>query len=208
MEEKIVDARGKVCPEPLIMTKKAITTLADGQKLQVIVDNETSKNNVSRFLADNNMPSLCTEQNGFFSLHVIKTGKELAATDAESYCTPDPTSDVKETANHVMVIAGNTMGTGPEELGAILIKAFINTIKETHPLPKKIVFYNSGILLAAEGSPVIDSLNELEKSGVTLLVCGTCVNYFNKQNLIKAGTISNMYTILESLIAADKVIKP
>ena len=100
------------------------------------------------------------------------------------------------------------MGTGPDELGSILIKAFVNTIKETKPLPKKIIFYNSGILLTAEGSPLIASLNELEKSGVAILVCGTCVNYFNKQNLIRAGIISNMYTILEALTEADKVIKP
>ena len=66
MEEKIVDARGKVCPEPLIMTKKALKDLAAGQKMQVIVDNETAKNNVARFLADNNMPALCTGQNGVF----------------------------------------------------------------------------------------------------------------------------------------------
>src|SRR5271157_4884815 len=82
MEEKIVDARGKVCPEPLIMTKKALQSLSAGQKMRVIVDNETSKNNVSRFLADNAMPAFCTEQNGVFSLHVNKTHGELIRPDA------------------------------------------------------------------------------------------------------------------------------
>lgn len=202
MEEKIVDARGKVCPEPLIMTKKALKGLVPGQKMQVIVDNETAKNNVTRFLADNNMPALCTERNGVFSLHVNKTGGELVKPDAASYCSPGIAG------SNVIVIAGDKMGDGPDELGTILIKAFVNTIKETSPLPEKIIFYNSGVLLAAEGSPLIPSLNELEKSGVTILVCGTCVNYFNKQTLIRAGTISNMYTILEALNAAGKVIKP
>jgi selenium metabolism protein YedF len=205
MKEKVVDARGKVCPEPLIMTKKAMTDLAAGQKMQVIVDNETAKNNVSRFLADNNMPALCTEQGGVFSLHVNKSGSELSEKDPAAYCSVTPGSG---NITNVIVIASDKMGNGPDELGAILIKAFVNTIRETTPLPKKIIFYNSGILLAAEGSPLIASLNELEKSGVAILVCGTCVNYFNKQNLIRAGTISNMYTILEALTEAGKIIKP
>jgi len=206
MEEKIVDARGKVCPEPLIMTKKALKDLAAGQKMQVLVDNETSKNNVLRFLADNNMPAFSTEKNGVFTLHVNKSSEELIKPDAASYCSPGATGN--EAADNVIVISSDKMGTGPDELGSILIKAFVNTIKETKPLPKKIIFYNSGILLTAEGSPLIASLNELEKSGVAILVCGTCVNYFNKQNLIRAGIISNMYTILEALTEADKVIKP
>jgi selenium metabolism protein YedF len=206
MEEKIVDARGKTCPEPLIMTKKALKDLALGQKMQVLVDNETSKNNVSRFLADNAVPVHCTEKNGIFVLHVNKTSEELSKPDAASYCSPGTPGE--ENADNVIVISSDKMGGGPDELGAILIKAFINTIKETQPLPGKIVFYNSGILLAAEGSPVIDSLRELEKSGVAILVCGTCVNYFGKQDRIMAGTISNMYTILETLTAAGKVIRP
>lgn len=204
MEEKIIDARGKVCPEPLIMTKKAIKDLAVGQKMQVIVDNETSKNNVSRFLADYKMPAICTEQGGAFFLHVNKSGIEPQEIDSAGYCSTGAT--VNGTA--AIMIGSDKMGDGPDELGAILIKAFVNTIKETDPLPKQIIFYNSGILLTAEGSPLIATLNELEKSGVAILVCGTCVNYFNKQNLIGAGTISNMYTILEALNKAGKIIKP
>lgn len=204
MEEKTVDARGKICPEPLIMTKKAIKDLAPGQKMQVIVDNETAKNNVSRFLADYKMPALCTEQEGLFILHVNNSGVEHPEIDPAGYCS----ADAAATGAAVIMIGSDKMGNGPDELGAILIKAFVNTIKETDPLPNKIIFYNSGILLASEGSPLIATLSELEKSGVAILVCGTCVNYFNKQNLIRAGTISNMYTILEALNKAGKIIKP
>jgi selenium metabolism protein YedF len=203
MEEKIVDARGKICPEPLIMTKKAIQEIVPGQTMRIIVDNETSKNNVERFLADNNMTALCTQHHGIFSLHVNKTGGDLIKPDAAGYCVPEI-----RTPGHIIVIASDKMGDGPDDLGDILMKAFVNTIKEVTPLPEKIIFYNSGILLAAEGSPLIDTLKELGNSGVTILVCGTCVNYFNKQNMIRAGTVSNMYTILEALTDAGKIIKP
>jgi selenium metabolism protein YedF len=100
------------------------------------------------------------------------------------------------------------MGKGPEELGEILIKAFINSIKEVSPLPGAIVLYNSGIFLAIEGSPVIEALTEMETLGVKVLVCGTCLNYFGKKDQLRTGTISNMYSILETLSSAGHVVVP
>jgi len=45
---KQIDARGMSCPQPVLMVKKSI----DGScnKVEVIVDNNTAKNNVERFL--------------------------------------------------------------------------------------------------------------------------------------------------------------
>ena len=206
MSEKIVDSRGKLCPEPLIMTKKALKELQQGDNLRVIIDNEISKKNVERFLADNGLASFCTDENGVFTLLVTKSAELLSKPDAESYCVP--AAAAAQTGGQVIVLSSDKMGSGPDELGAILIKAFINTIKEVKPLPSAIVFYNTGILLAVEGSPLLDSLKELEDIGVALLVCGTCVNYFKKQDSVRVGTVSNMYTILEALSGAALIIKP
>ena len=204
MPEKIVDARGMLCPKPLIMTKQALKELQHGENLRVIIDNEISKTNVERFLADNGLASFCTGENGVFTLLVTKSTEELVRPDAQSYCSPAPAPKGKQ----VIAVSSDKMGSGPDELGAILMKAFISTIKEVTPLPSKIVFYNTGILLTAEGSPLVDPLRELESAGVAILVCGACVNYFKKQNDIRVGTVSNMYTILEALSGAGTIIKP
>lgn len=45
-----LDARGYSCPEPVIMTKKA---LQKGKPLTVLVDNMTAVNNISRFAKNN-----------------------------------------------------------------------------------------------------------------------------------------------------------
>lgn len=204
MSETIVDARGKLCPVPLIMTKKALGEIATGDTLRILIDNEISKNNVERFLADNGFISTCAHDAGLFTLTVTKSRDDLVKPDAEVHCTIPKTSD----GGHVILIANDKMGSGSEELGSILMKACVNTIKEVMPLPSKIIFYNSGIFLAVEGSPLVESLKELEAAGVAILVCGTCANYYHKQDLIRVGTISNMYTILEALTSADRIIKP
>ena len=204
MEEKIIDARGHACPKPLIMTRKALKELSAGQQLRILIDNETSKINVLRFLSDNGIQASCTESAGVYTVLLSGTSAELAHPEAASYCTIPPRTD----HHHVIVIKSDIMGTGSDELGAILMKAFINTIPEINPLPQTIVFYNSGILLAVEDSPVIESLGELEQRGVKILICGTCADYYHKKEKIGIGTISNMYSILETMTCAEKIICP
>jgi hypothetical protein len=43
---------------------------------------------------------------------------------------------------------------------------------------------------------------------VNLLVCGTCLNYFEVKDKLKRGKVSNMYEITEQMMKAEKVIAP
>jgi selenium metabolism protein YedF len=202
MEEFMVDARGELCPKPLIMTKKALRECIPGQPMRVLIDNETSRNNVLRFLTDNGINAESHEDEGVYTLLLHGATGELQHPDAESYCT------VQAPAPHVIVVKSNRMGVGDDELGAILLKSFINTIKEVEPLPGSVVFYNSGVLMTTDDSPVVEALRELEKQGVTLLICGTCVEFYGIKADLSIGTISNMYSILETITAAGKIIEP
>jgi len=198
---KTVDGRGQLCPKPLILTKKALKEISPGEQISILVDNLTARQNVERFLADNGMHPECTEKDGIFTITVQKQAAPLSHPDAASYCTTG-------SKPHIILLSSDKMGRGSDELGEILMKAFVNTIRETSPLPSHIVFYNSGILLTIEGSSLIESLKELESKGVSLLVCGTCVEYFKKKDLVRVGTISNMYAILETMTAAGHIVQP
>lgn len=46
-EDKIVDARGLSCPQPPLLARQALQKLDRGH-LTIIVDNETSRENVTR----------------------------------------------------------------------------------------------------------------------------------------------------------------
>lgn len=202
MKSSTVDARGQVCPKPLILTKKALNETADGGRLTVLIDNDTSRQNVERFLRDNGMTVETSEEGGVFTLHVTKTRRQLSHPQAEAYCTTQPRTP------HAVCIKSDRMGFGDDELGSILIKAFVNTIAETEPLPGTIILYNSGINLALTDSPVLDALKELEQSGVKILVCGTCADYFGKKDQVAVGIVSNMYDISQALASASHVVYP
>ena len=51
---KIVDTKGQLCPAPMIATKRALNEVPSGETFIVQTDNQTSFNNLSRFLKDNN----------------------------------------------------------------------------------------------------------------------------------------------------------
>ena len=200
---KIVDCRGMACPKPLIRTKKALQELSIGQSVEILIDNETSKQNVERFLTDNGIDVSVTRDGPLFTLNATKKRLDPVAGDERAYCLP-----TGSTKPHVICFSSDTMGNGPAELGAILMKAFVNTIKEVKPLPSHCVFYNTGVNLVVEGSTLVEPFRLLSDKGVTMLACGTCLDYFKVKDKLRVGTASNMYTILETLSAASHVIKP
>lgn len=201
---RTVDAKGELCPKPLIMTKKALGEMGDNETLEVLIDNETSMKNVTRFLTDNGFtPSVRSDGNVFHVL-VNKTGEMPESAPVEDYCE----IDLPQKSNYVVAFQRDKLGDGAEELGKILIKAFINTLPEATNQPKSLVFLNAGIFLALKNSPVIESLVKLEKSGVKIFVCGTCLDYYGEKPNVGVGIVSNMYDILEQLSSAGSVVYP
>ncbi len=100
------------------------------------------------------------------------------------------------------------MGLDDDELGIVLMRSFLHTLTEIDTRPDVLILYNGGVKLAIEGSDVLHDLNALENQGVKVLVCGTCLNFFNLKEKLKVGSISNMYDITETLFKAKKIIRP
>ena len=187
-----VDARGLACPQPVVLTKKA---LEKADEVFVIVDNETAKQNVSR-LADSRGFQVSVEKKGEATyLHLTRKVSGLE----KSSVTPATKSDV-------LLISSNTIGRGDDILGNTLMRSFMHTLTEAETRPSRIIFMNSGVKLVARDSEVIDDLRALEKQGVEILACGTCLGYYNLKEAVEVGRVSNMYDITAALLDADKII--
>ena len=105
------------------------------------------------------------------------------------------------------MITTDRLGTGDRRLGEILMKAFLNTLWDSKQKPTKIMFFNDGVRLTTDGSEVLETLNLLEKEGVKILSCGTCLEYYELKDKLKVGLVNNMHNTLDSLLSAGKVIK-
>jgi selenium metabolism protein YedF len=160
---KTVDARGMLCPRPIIETKKGLNDLQPGEYIKVLIDNETSLGNVCKYLKDNNCHFTQVKESGHWSLTVSSPGSPLSEKPAEDYCeivTPQMTK-----GNYVVALTSDIMGQGDEALGRKLMTSFVNILTELDHLPSSVVCYNSGVKLALPESAVVDTLKELEKQG-------------------------------------------
>ena len=202
-DTRIVDARGLACPQPVVLTKQALET---NEKVKVLVDNETALENVKRLGTKLGCEiKVETKKDRTYEIK-LKRKKGAVASEKEfvSSCRTPPTTS----GPFVMVISANTMGQGNDELGSVLIRSFLHTVAERPQKPDAIIFYNTGVKLTVEGSEVLEDLKQLESAGVQLLVCGTCLNYFEMKDKLAAGTVSNMYDILDVMSRARRLLKP
>ncbi len=200
---KILDAKGLKCPMPLIETKKALKEIEVDETLKILIDNETSVKNVTHFLNDNNIPVQQNKKDGIFELVVNKTEDDSYETsDAEAYCEVPAAKD----NSYVVMLAKDYLGEGEHELGHALVGSMLNTINSMERLPEKIIFMNSGINLVTKGSLFLPQLRELESKGVTVITCGTCLDYYGKMDDLEIGRVSNMAEIMESMLEVGKVI--
>ena len=99
------------------------------------------------------------------------------------------------------------MGRGDDQLGTLLRVNSLRVWKEMGKALWRLVFVNAGVKLTIAGTDTLPVLQELETRGVSILVCGTCLNHFGLMDKKQCGeTTTNMLDIVTSLEVADKVI--
>lgn len=199
-----VDAMGDHCPVPVIKTKKAMQALTGPETIEVLVDNEIAVQNVSKMAASSG-GQVSSEKRGDaeFKITIVMEGAPKAeAGEEEEVCAPDARG------NRVVVVTSDRMGSGNDELGKVLMKGFIFAVTQLDTLPKTMLFYNGGATLTTEGSDSLEDLKSLEAQGVEIMTCGTCLDYYGLKDKLAVGTVTNMYSIVETMAGAGKIIKP
>ena len=198
-----VNAMGDNCPIPVIKTKKAMQALTGPETIEVLVDNEIAVQNVTKMAAAQG-GEVSSEKLGEkeFKVTIKMQGAPASAEAEEAVCTPDRKGDT------IVVVSSDRMGSGNDELGKVLIKGFIFAVTQLDTLPKKMLFYNGGATLTAEGSDSLEDLKSLEAQGVEILTCGTCLDHYHLKEKLAVGSVTNMYAIVEAMAEAGRIIRP
>lgn len=196
---KTIDCRGFACPQPVLETKKALEK-PEVQEICVLVDNQAARENISRFAGTQGCQVEVTAEQGHFAIRLRKgdSPEKVGAPSAHKGATQ---------GGLVFFIDSDSLGKGSEELGGILMRAFLHTLGEADIQPEKLILVNSGVKLACAGSPALEDLQLISSQGVEILACGTCLNFFSLKEKLSAGRVSNMYEILEALTRAGKTVK-
>ncbi len=197
---KLLDLRTLPCPHPVIECRKALEEQNIPQ-LQVLVDNDAAVINVSRYLEQQGYTVENNKQDNDFII--------LAHLDSDQIPIPSHVTNTSydaENKNILIFITTNTLGRGDEDLGQKLMNTFLGTLPELGNSLWRVILLNGGVKLAAENGPALESLQALEKTGINILVCGTCLAHYKLEKQV--GETSNMLDIVTSLQIADQVIRP
>ncbi len=194
-----IDARGIGCPKPVIMAEEALAKIDEGT-VEVLVDNEASVSNLSRF----------ARKNGFYS-ESLKEDKYWKVKIVKGYvCEPESKDSgvmSQESAKPelLLIVGTDTMGK-EEELGKILMKAFFETMKVTKETPHTIFFLNAGVKLTTINEDLIPILKEIEAMGVEIFSCGTCLKHYNLESELKLGYRGTTNHIIEGIKDFKKTV--
>lgn len=223
-----VDAIGDACPIPVVKAKKQLDHAAEGAVVEVHVDNEIAVQNLIK-LAKSQRCVCKSEKTGdqhfvvsmWLDGEVADAGRQPARMPERDEIEPGMAEDMElleekqdvlchpdARTHQIVVIASGTMGVGNDGLGAVLMKGFFYALSQMEILPEKILFYNGGVKWTTEDSEALEDLKAMEAQGVEILSCGTCLDYYRCADKLMIGEVTNMYSIVEDMMKADKVIRP
>lgn len=201
----VVNAVGEQCPIPVVKATRALRAMTEPGILEVHVDNEIAVQNLTRMAVGHKLAAKSEkrgEQEFVVTMEVTTPSGEAPLEEPPLSCVPDQRGDL------VVAVDSAVMGHGSDELGAVLMKGFLFAVGQLPELPKIMLFYNGGAHLTCRGSDSLEDLKNLEAQGVEILTCGTCLNHYGLTAELAVGSVTNMYSIVEKLAGAGKVIKP
>ena len=189
---KIVDARAVDCPQPVILTRRA---LEEVEEVVTIVDNGAARENVSR---------LGRSQGCTVAVEEKEDGTYVTLSRAEG---DQPREERKTAEDTVVLVTSDILGRGSNaQLGSLLMHSFLNTLGAFKSRPSSIIFMNDGVRLVTEDSVAVGELKQLEAQGVEVLACGTCLSRLNLADRLAVGHVSKMYDLADTMFKAGKVL--
>lgn len=195
----LVDAKGKLCPIPVVLAKKEID--GGAAEFTVEADNATAVENLQRLADSQGYRTTVQSADGVFSIDFTKAPCEQAGPSGADARDAGPAD-----RSWAVFVGRETVGEGDPELGGSLMKMFFYTLSQSDDLPEAVLFMNGGVKLPTLNDQVAGHLCELAGKDVDVLVCGTCLNFYGIADKLQVGTVSNMYDIVERMKRAGKVV--
>lgn len=197
-----IDVRNLPCPEPVVKVKKALVGVTQEAlkhaNYEILGNTLSAKENLSRYLRTAGYEFEIGHSQGEQYMILIKAKVEPKGKERSNKIIPK-----------VLFVRGDKVGEG--ELGVMLINALLKSLINSEVLPQKIIFVNRGVLLTTDNTEIandeiVEVLKELEKIGVEIYSCGSCLSYYALTERLKVGMIGNALETMESMIKSEGVV--
>ena len=195
-----IDCRNLACPEPVIRTKNALEGLKSGEKLEILVNSIAPKENISRFLKNQNV-EFSVEQNGAETkITAVKGESKLELTNFDEFvCEITP-------KNKKTVIYLNEEYAGSGDVGVSLLAKFLGALLQVENKPEYVICVNNAVKMTTNRAhPSFKPLKDLEAAGVKILSCGSCLEAYKLVSDLSVGEMSNAYEVMQILTTHEQI---
>lgn len=200
----LIDARGIGCPKPVIMAEEALAKIGEGS-IDILVDNEASVSNLSRFAKKNGFYSETVKEGNYWKVKIVKGYPCAITPEKQGVEQPQTQITSLQPSAYFLIVGTDTMGK-EEDLGKILMKAFFETMKVTKQIPHTIFFLNAGVKLTTTHQDIIPIITDIEAMGVEIFSCGTCLKHYELESELKVGYRGTTNHIVEGIIDFKKTV--
>ena len=194
-----IDCRNLACPEPVIRTKNALEGLKNGEKLEILVNSIAPKENISRFLKNQNV-EFGVEQNGTDTkITAVKGESKLELTNFDEFVC-EITPKTKKT-----VVYLNEEYAGSGDVGVSLLAKFLGALLQVEK-PEYVICVNNAVKMTTNRAhPSFKPLKDLEAAGVKILSCGSCLEAYKLVSDLSVGEMSNAYEVMQILTTHEQI---
>lgn len=195
-----IDARGKNCPVPVLMTEEALSKITEGI-VEVLLDNEDSAQNVAGYAAQNGMFAEIKQEGKDWKVKIVK-GHTCNVQNSKS----EVKSELQKKKKTLFLVIGADSLGKDADLGSKLVWGFFETMKVTKQLPHTIFFMNAGVKLTTVNAEIVAVLKEIESLGVEIYSCGSCLKHYNLEAELKVGDRGTMIQTVEGMHDFEKIV--
>ena len=188
------------CPEPVIRTKNALEGLKNGEKLEILVNSIAPKENISRFLKNQNV-EFSVEQNGAETkITAVKGESKLEPANFDEFvCEITP-----KTKKSVVYLNEEYAGSG--DVGVSLLAKFLGALLQVDNKPEYVICVNNAVKMTTNRAhPSFKPLKDLEAAGVKILSCGSCLEAYKLVSDLSVGEMSNAYEVMQILTTHEQI---
>ena len=195
-----IDCRNLACPEPVIRTKNALDGLKVGEKLEILVNSIAPKENISRFLKNQNVEFSVLQNGAETKITAVKGESKLELTNFDEFVC-EITPKTKKT-----VVYLNEEYAGSGDVGVSLLAKFLGALLQVDSKPEYVLCVNNAVKMTTNRAhPSFKPLKDLEAAGVKILSCGSCLEAYKLVSDLSIGEMSNAYEVMQILTTHEQI---
>lgn len=205
--EKKVDLRGLTCPEPVLRTKKLLDDKTI-EKIEALVESEVNVKNLARLARSQKASMSCSNEGDHYLVVLTRgNGEKLNAADEEALREAQKETH-KQKVGTIVMLSKNSFGEGDADFSESLLNVFLQTMYDAGHRPRAILMANSGVRLMDPKGSALPVLKSFHDAGCEVMACGLCLDYYGLKESVPSDQVTNMFTICEYLLTADRIVTP